>query len=118
MKILITINKNEVAPRFDLASEILIAENGGKVQPVEPRILLLSGTSGEELCSLAIKENIALIICGGIEDNHYQYMMWKKIKVIDRIIGPYVVALEQAMAGKLKPGSILPGARSVNGEHP
>ena len=118
MKVLITIDKNEVAPRFDLAPDILIAEKDGKKQPVEPRILLLSSTSGEEICGLAIKENISLIICGGIEDNHYQYMMWKKIKVIDRIIGPYAVALKHAMTGKLEPGSILPGARSADGEHP
>ena len=116
MNILITINKNEIAARFDLASEILIAPSRDTIQTVDPRILLLSSTSGEEICGLAIKENISLIICGGIEDSHYQYMVWKKIKVFDRVIGPYELALEYALAGKLNSGVILPGAASYDGE--
>ena len=110
MKILITIHKNEVASRFDLASEILIAEVDGGEIAGEPRIILLPGTSGEDICGLAIKENISLIICGGIEDTHYQYLKWKKIKVTDGVIGPYSEALEYAEKNNLKPGVILPGA--------
>jgi predicted Fe-Mo cluster-binding NifX family protein len=115
MKILITINKDEVAPRFDLASEIQITETkAGKITG-EPRIILLTGSSGEDICALAIKENISLLICGGIEDAHYQYLKWKKIKVVDGVIGPYEQALLSAMKNDLKPGAILPGA-SISGE--
>ena len=115
MNILITIHKNEVASRFDLTSEILIAEVDGGEIAGEPRIILLPGTSGEDICGLAIKENISLIICGGIEDTHYQYLKWKKIKVVDGVIGPYEQALKFAIANTLKPGVILPGA-SIYGE--
>jgi predicted Fe-Mo cluster-binding NifX family protein len=115
MKILITINKDEVAPRFDLTSEIQITETeAGKITG-EPRIILLTGSSGEDICALAIKENISLLICGGIEDAHYQYLKWKKIKVVDGVIGPYEQALLSAMKNDLKPGAILPGA-SISGE--
>jgi predicted Fe-Mo cluster-binding NifX family protein len=115
MKILITINKDEVAPRFDLASEIQITETkAGKITG-EPRLILLTGSSGEDICALAIKENISLLICGGIEDAHYQYLKWKKIKVVDGVIGPYEQALLSAMKNDLKPGAILPGA-SISGE--
>ena len=117
MKILITIQQNEVAPRFDQTSEILITETEGEKIIKEPRILLLPGTSGEDICGLAIKENVSLVVCGGIEDTHYQYLKWKKIKVIDSVIGPYEQALHSAMTNNLKPGVILPGASSF-GEHP
>ena len=110
MKILITIQNDEIAPRFDLTPEIVISEvEEGRITG-EPRIILLPGISGEDICSLAIKENISLVICGGIEDTHYQYLKWKKINVIDRIIGPYELALQLVMTGKLNPGTILPGA--------
>ena len=115
MKILITIQANEVAPRFDQTSEILIAETKGEKITGNPRIILLPGNSGEDICSLATKENISLVICGGIEETHYQYLKWKKIKVVDRVIGPYEQALNFAIAHNLKPGLILPGA-SIYGE--
>lgn len=110
MKILLTIYKNEIAPRFDQSSEILIAETEGEKISGNPRIILLPGTSGEDICGLAIKENISLLICGGIEETHYQYLKWKKINVVDGVIGPYEQALNFAIAQNLKPGMILPGA--------
>jgi predicted Fe-Mo cluster-binding NifX family protein len=115
MKILITIEKDEVAPRFDLTSEVLITEMADKKIIGEPRIILLPGTSGEEICGLAIKENISQLICGGIEETHYQYLKWKKIKVVDGVIGPYDQALRYAMTNELKPGMILPGASISRG---
>ena len=116
MNILITIQKNEVAPRFDHTSEILIAKTDGKKIAGEPRIILLTGSSGEDICSLAIKEDISLVVCGGIEDTHYQYLKWKKIKVIDRVIGPYDQALNSAAGNDLEPGMILPGASLYVGD--
>ena len=110
MKILITISNNDVASRFDLAREVLIArETEGKILE-KPRIVLLPGTSDVELCGLAIKENVSLVICGAIEEVHYQYLTWKKIEVIDGVIGSYMNALDEALKGELKPWSILPQA--------
>lgn len=107
MKLLITLRNNDIAPRFDLTTEVLIARiAGGKVSGT-PRTILLPGPSSDEVCSLAIKEEISLLICGGIEDTHFQYLTWKKIKVIDRIIGPAKEALAMAMAKNLQPGAII-----------
>ena len=116
MKILVTIEKNDVAPRFDQTSEILITETDGEKVTGNPRIILLPGTSGEDICGLAIKENISLVICGGIEETHYEYLRWKKIKVVDGVIGPYEQALDFALANNLKPGAILPGAGIREGQ--
>ena len=110
MNILITLQADDVASRFDLATEVIIAglENG-KVQ-AGARTLLLSGPSGEELCGLIIKEDISIVICGGIEELHYDYLVWKKIKIIDRVIGPSSEALEWVLEDRLKAGTVLPGA--------
>ena len=107
MKILITLQNNDIAPRFDLTTEVLIARIArGKVSG-EPRTILLPGPSSDELCSLAIKEEVSLVLCGGIEDAHFQYLVWKKIEVIDRIIGPAEEALALAIAKNLQPGAII-----------
>ncbi|OGQ98035.1 MAG: hypothetical protein A2521_16460 [Deltaproteobacteria bacterium RIFOXYD12_FULL_57_12] len=109
MKILITVRENMVAPRFDLATEVLIVtiENGRPAG--EPRFILLPRASGEELCGMIVKEDVSIVLCGGLEETHYQYLMWKKIKVLDGIVGPYEEALECFLAGRLAARTILPG---------
>ncbi|NTV14675.1 MAG: hypothetical protein HGA96_12215 [Desulfobulbaceae bacterium] len=107
MRILMTLQGEAVAPRFDLATEILLAraERGELVEP--PREILLPGPSGEELCGLVIKEGITHLICGGIEEEHYQYLVWKGVEVLDRVIGTGPLALRLALDGKLQAGSVL-----------
>ncbi len=111
MKLLITIRHNDLAPRFDLASEVLIALGEKKKLVGRPRNILMNRPSAEDLCALIIKEEVDVVICGGIEESHLQYLAWKKIKVIDSVIGPYSEALNAALAGFLEPGTILPGAK-------
>lgn len=78
MKILITILGNNVAPRFDMVSELLIVTYNDQGLVGKPRTILMSGPSSEELCSLILKEDIDTVICGGIEERHYKYLAWKK----------------------------------------
>ena len=107
MKILVTLRADDVAPRFDLCTEVLIGDfTEGKPGP-ELRNVLLSGPSGDELCSLILKENAGVIVCGGIEESFFQYLLWKKVKVIDRVIGPSSKALMLAFEGRLQPGVVL-----------
>lgn len=107
MRILLTLQGEVVAPRFDLANEILIArgERGELVEP--PREILLPGPSGEELCGLVVKEGITHLVCGGIEDEHYQYLIWKGVVVLDRVIGPGLLALRLVLDDKLEAGMVL-----------
>lgn len=109
MKILVTLRDNDVAPRFDLTTEVLIVESGGK-DVAKPRNILLLGSSADELCSLIIKEGVTLVVCGGIEEEHFQYLLWKKIMVIDKVIGPAATVYPLAKAGLLASGAILVGA--------
>ena len=104
MKILITLRENDIAPRFDLTTEVLIVDADGGKETSKPRNILLPGPSADELCSLIIKEGIALVICGGIEEAHYQYLVWKKITVIDKVIGTAAAALSLGKTGGLPLG--------------
>lgn len=106
-KILIPLNENNVAPRFDLATEVLIVTDPGKTGSEDKRMVVLPRASADQLCHLIITENIQTVICSGIEDDYYQYLTWKRIEVIDSVVGSSNSALKRYFEGKLKPGDIL-----------
>lgn len=109
MKILLVLQGAWIAPRFDLATEVLVVQTDdqGKLAG-EPREILLPGPSAEELCSLILKEGITHVICGGIEEGHYQYLTWKGLKVMDNIIGTGKEVVRHFLArGELDPGTVL-----------
>jgi len=105
-KVLIPIYKKEVAPRFDLALEALIVtvEEGALGKE---KIIVVPHASAEEMCNLIINEKVDVVICGGIEEEHYQYLLWKKVQVYDSVVGSYKHALEKYKNGILKQGDIL-----------
>lgn len=106
-KILIPLHDNDVAPRFDLATEVMIVEGIGKTDLGEQRMVVLPRASADQLCQLIITEGVRTVICGGIEDDYYQYLIWKRIEVIDSIVGSSRAALECFVNKTLKPGTIL-----------
>ena len=110
MKILITVRGDFVAPRFDQTTEVIIAACYDHQLLEEPRSIILSEFSAEKMCDLVLKENINVVVCGAIEEKHYQFLTWKKIAVIDSVIGPFKDAMELAVINTLASGSILPGA--------
>ena len=107
MKILLTLLEDHIAPRFDLTTKVLIAETENGVLSDKFKTFVLPGPSADELCSLILKEHISVVVCGGIEETHYQYLLWKKINVIDRVIASAHSALQEAQQGRLKPGAII-----------
>ncbi len=107
IKILIPLHENDVAPRFDLATEVLIVNGIGKTGSGEKRMVVLPRASADQLCHLIITEGVHTVICSGIEDDYYQYLTWKRIEVIDSVIGSSQSALERFIEGTLKPGVIL-----------
>jgi len=112
MKILITLTGDNVAPRFDMVSALLIASYNSRGLTEKPRTILMARPSPEELCSLILKEDVNIVICGGIEERHYKYLTWKKIEIFDSVIGPVNEVLDLAMQNKLRAGTILPSARN------
>lgn len=107
MRILVTLTADDVAPRFDLCTEVLIADFPEGKTINGPRNVLLPGPSADDLCSLILKENINIVVCGGIEDSFFDYLVWKKVRVIDRVIGPSSKALKLAFEGRLQPGTVI-----------
>jgi len=106
-KILIPLYEDDVAPRFDLATEVLIVTDAGKTGSTDQRMVVLPRASADQLCHLIITENIQTVICSGIEDDYYQYLSWKRIEVIDSVVGSSQSALERYCEGNLKPGDML-----------
>lgn len=106
-KILITILGNDIHPRFDMASEVLIANVDTQTDQNEEKVVVLPQSSSENLCNLIVKEGMQTVICGGIEDEYYQYLKWKKINVIDSVIGPYKDVMKKYIQGFLHSGEIV-----------
>jgi hypothetical protein len=116
VNLLVPLSGEMVAPRFDVASEVLIARVRKGRLAGEPRIVLLPGPSADALCSLVLDEGITDVACGGIEDAHYQYLGWKKVRVVDRVIGSWEAVLRLFLAGELRPGTVArerPGATAA-----
>lgn len=107
-KLLIPIQGDYVAPRFDLATEILIVRFEEKKAIGAPRTIILERPSEEGLCQMVVEENITDLVCGGIDEVHYNFLVWKKVVVFDAVIGGWKDALDRVLAGELKQGEILP----------
>jgi predicted Fe-Mo cluster-binding NifX family protein len=106
-KILLPLHENDVAPRFDLATEVLIAEGSDHAGFTEHKMVVLPRASADQLCHLAITEGVSVVICGGIEDTYFRYLLWKGIEVVDSVIGPCRSVLKRYSEGNLKSGDIL-----------
>lgn len=112
MKIMVTVRGDFVSPRFDTSSEVIIATCYDGKMLEEPRSLILSNVSAEVICDLVIREGINMVICGGIEEQHYQFLTWKQITIYDGVIGPHARVLEMALHDTLESGIILAGVTS------
>jgi predicted Fe-Mo cluster-binding NifX family protein len=106
-KILIPLLGDDIAPRFDLAPEAFIATIRPDGEVTEERTIILSEASAEALCHLILAEKIDTVICCGIEDEYFQYLTWKQVKVIDSVIGPYVIILDKMKKNTVSSGDIL-----------
>lgn len=106
-KILITLYRNEVAPRFDLASEVLLVSLDAEGREAKRQELVLAHSSADDLCDLILDREVAVVITGGMEEEHYHYLRWKRLEVIDGIAGLAEDALSRYLAGGLESGDIL-----------
>jgi len=106
-KLMLPLQGDFVAQRFDLATEIIIVrfEHGQTVG--ETRTIIMERPSEEELCQMVVESNITDVVCGGIEELHYNFLVWKKVKIIDGVIGNWRAALQLAIKDQLQPRTIL-----------
>jgi predicted Fe-Mo cluster-binding NifX family protein len=106
-KVLIPLHEEDVAPRFDLATEVMIFTGIDEPGSGKKRMVVLPSASSDQLCHLIVTEGVDTVICSGIEEDYYQYLVWKRIEVIDSVIGSCSAALNRYAEGALKPGDIL-----------
>lgn len=109
---LLTVCRNEIAPRFDMAAEVLIAPMAPGDAPPDPdgndcKRLVLAHISSEELCDLITRSGVATVVCGAIEEDYYHYLRWKRIDVICDVMGHESAVLEKLVSGVLKDGDRL-----------
>jgi hypothetical protein len=100
--ILVVAQEGEVAPRFDLALEAVVFTENEETR----QNLVLPQSSAEELCHLIMKENVQDVVCGGIEDEYFQYLTWKKVRVLDNVVGPVDWVLGRWKSGQLQAGDM------------
>ncbi len=115
-KITILVFHDEIAPRFDLATELLliIVSKGNVVE--EKKTVFLPRSSADDLCHILISENVNTLICGAIEDEYYQFLKWKKINVFDSVAGNWSDVFNQWLQGNLHSGNIFL-KRRVEGQY-
>jgi predicted Fe-Mo cluster-binding NifX family protein len=107
MKVLIPLLEETVAPRFDLATDVMLVRLDAQGLPAERKLLILPQPSAERLCQLVIAERVTTVVCGGIEAEHFDYLTWKQVRVIDNVIGPVAAVLDRLGHNKLECGDIL-----------
>lgn len=115
-KITIPLYHEEVAPRFDLATEVLIIllSKGNIIE--EKKTIVLPRSSADDLCHLLLAERINTLICGAIEEEYYQFLKWKKIDIYDSIAGKWATAFSRWKKNKLNSGDIL-SERAIEGKY-
>lgn len=106
-KVLIPLYENEIAPRFDLATDVLIVADDPETPSEPPReqVIVLAKASPEEMSRLVLSEGVETVICAGIEERFHQFLTWKRIAVVDNVIGPVDRVVEAFFAGTLQSGS-------------
>lgn len=106
-KVLITVLGEHVAPRFDMTKEVVIFRLEEDGEAADERTMVLHQSSPEDLCQLIVSEDVEIVVCGGIEEEYYQYLTWKKLEVYDSVIGPYAQVIARLGDGSLESGHIL-----------
>jgi len=108
----ITLCGDTVAPRFDMTAEgLLVAIEPGVTSKnftrEQGRLLVLAHTSSEELCDVITRAGVTIVVCGGIEEDYYHYLRWKRIEVVSDVMGPLDAVLARLAEGTLQPGDCL-----------
>jgi predicted Fe-Mo cluster-binding NifX family protein len=106
--VVITLWDQYVSPRFDLATEVLVATVAdGKIE--KTRTVIPATASADENCRLILAEQADVVVTGGIQRRYYEYLKWKKVEVLDSVMGPWEKALQRVARRELQPEDVLYG---------
>ncbi len=103
-RVMITLYKQEVAPRFDLSSEVMLAIVSSDNIVEEQKTIVLPRASAEDLCQWILAEGVTVLICGAIEDEYYQFLRWKKLSIFDNVSGDWHKAFDSFLNNCLHRG--------------
>ncbi len=106
-RVLLTANDSDVAPRFDTCQEVMIVDLDGSGAPRGNKTLVLAEPSAEDICLIVLAERVEAVICGGIEEEQYQFLTWKGVNVLEGVIGPVDDVLARYGQGALRSHDIL-----------
>jgi predicted Fe-Mo cluster-binding NifX family protein len=107
IRVLIPLLGDDISPRFDLAPEAVIATIEPTGSVTVEKSIVLSHASAEALCRLIMTEKVDMVVCCAIEEEYYQYLQWKKVKVVDSVMGSYSKALERLAKREIADVDIL-----------
>jgi predicted Fe-Mo cluster-binding NifX family protein len=102
-RILLAIDDERVAARFDRTTEVVVATVRASGELEKERTVVLPRAAPDELCHLVITEGVDVVVCDGIEEEYFDYLTWKRVRVIDSVMGPWREALHRACRGRLAP---------------
>ncbi|EPR37452.1 hypothetical protein dsx2_0798 [Desulfovibrio sp. X2] len=105
--VLVPLLGDAVAPRFDQALELLLLRRGDDGEERGRDTVLLDHASADGLCDFILRHEVGLVVVNGIEEEYYHYLRWKRVEVIDQVMGPVEAVLARLFAGELAPGDIL-----------
>ncbi len=106
-KIAIPILGEEIVPRFDLTTEVIILTTDRNSCIQDKRTIVLPRSSSDELCHTLLAQEINTLICGAIEDEYYEFLKWKKLNIFDGVSGAWTHAFERWQTQTLHRGDIL-----------
>ncbi|MDR3043452.1 MAG: dinitrogenase iron-molybdenum cofactor biosynthesis protein [Desulfovibrio sp.] len=107
--VLVALHRDAVAPRFDRATEAWLGRIDSEGGLARSRTMVLANASAEELCRIILTENVAVVVCCGIEQEFYDYLTWKRITVLDGVVGGRDAVIGALLAGTLKADAVLGG---------
>ena len=106
-RLLIPLYENEVAPRLDLATDVLVVDvtMDASGEPAwNDKLVVLEQASAENVCKVVLSEKVHTVICAGIEDEYLQFLTWKGVTVVDGVMGPTDTVIERYALGRLATG--------------
>jgi hypothetical protein len=106
-RILIALRGNEVAWRFDRTAEALVCDITDNGEVASRSEIIFARYGAEDICEYVLAHNIDTVVAGGVEEEYYHYLRWKRVDVIDNVAGELDPVLARLAGGRLSSGDIL-----------